>query len=299
MTSTKDPIFDALDRLAGVADADPVGDRMPAIARRAKTNRQRTVALTTVAVAAVAAVGYGAVSRLDLVGRAEDPGYATSPSRAVDATPSTPEPSNPEPSTPAQDPSSSSSAQAGSYTAVENVRADVDGDGTRERVSVMLPEAEAAAYDPTELVSSDNAQLVLWRDGPAFVAGMSGVVPTFDGTPDLNGDGAAEVVLGFSSGDSYSVRVYTWVADQGLVEVTVVRGEAPKELVSDSSLVSFEFDGTAVGTGIDGNELVSWMTTQPGSTQFDSWVWRLDGGVLTATPDGTRCATGTGLPEPC
>ena len=54
-----DPIFDSLDRLAGLADADHVGDRMPDIRRRAREARRRKVAGAGVAAAAVLAAGIG------------------------------------------------------------------------------------------------------------------------------------------------------------------------------------------------------------------------------------------------
>lgn len=55
-TRERDPIFEALDRLAGIADGDPVGDRMPDIRRRAGMARRRRVA-GLVAAAVVLTVG--------------------------------------------------------------------------------------------------------------------------------------------------------------------------------------------------------------------------------------------------
>lgn len=56
--SAHDPIFEALDRLADVADRSVTGDRMPDIRRRVRVARQRKVA--GVAAVAVLAVGLGA-----------------------------------------------------------------------------------------------------------------------------------------------------------------------------------------------------------------------------------------------
>ncbi len=55
-TREHDPLFEALDRLAGIADGDPVGDRMPDITRRVRTARRRKGA-GLVAAATVLAVG--------------------------------------------------------------------------------------------------------------------------------------------------------------------------------------------------------------------------------------------------
>lgn len=55
-TQQRDPLFESLDRLAGIADTDLVGDRMPDIQRRVRVARQRKGA-GLVAAAAVLAVG--------------------------------------------------------------------------------------------------------------------------------------------------------------------------------------------------------------------------------------------------
>ncbi len=55
-TQERDPVFESLDRLAGMADADLVGDRMPGIQRRVRVARRRRRA-GLVAAAAVVAVG--------------------------------------------------------------------------------------------------------------------------------------------------------------------------------------------------------------------------------------------------
>ncbi len=54
-----DPIFNSLDRLAGLADDDVVGDRMSDIRRRVRVTRQRRMAGAGVAAAAVLAAGFG------------------------------------------------------------------------------------------------------------------------------------------------------------------------------------------------------------------------------------------------
>ncbi len=55
----RDPIFESLDQLAGLADRDIAGDRMPDIRRRVRTNRRRRVAAVGVAAAAIVAAGVG------------------------------------------------------------------------------------------------------------------------------------------------------------------------------------------------------------------------------------------------
>ncbi len=57
--NTHDPIFESLDRLAGVADTEPVGDRMPDIKRRVRVARRRKGAGLAVAAALIAVAGVG------------------------------------------------------------------------------------------------------------------------------------------------------------------------------------------------------------------------------------------------
>jgi hypothetical protein len=54
-----DPIFDSLDRLAGLADGDVVGDRMLDIRRRVRVARQRRVAAAGVVAVTLLAAGIG------------------------------------------------------------------------------------------------------------------------------------------------------------------------------------------------------------------------------------------------
>ena len=58
-TDDHDPLFESLDRLAGLADHDATGDRMPDIRRRVRVARRRRVAAVGVAAAAVLAAGVG------------------------------------------------------------------------------------------------------------------------------------------------------------------------------------------------------------------------------------------------
>ncbi|MEZ5094715.1 MAG: hypothetical protein R2731_00390 [Nocardioides sp.] len=305
MSLTKDPIFDALDRLAGVADTDPVGDRMPAITRRARVHRQRAAALTAAGAAAALAVGYAAITSLGPAGRASDPGYATSspsPTTAPTSDPSAPTLPPPESARPSDDVGTpeGSNGPADNYRAVESVRADVDGDGSAERLQVMLPKAEAAAYDPRESVTSDHISLVVWQNqGADFVAGMSGSVPTFAGTPDLDGDGAAEVVLAFSGGDGFSMQVWTASGPgTGLAPAEPDLGGAPSVLAEGSSL--FGSEATATGVALADGRLVSWRRPDQASPQVDTWVWQLDGAALVPVSDGTKCFTpGDAAPTAC
>ncbi len=55
----RDPVVDGLDRLAGLADDDLVGNRMPDIRRRVRVARQRRMATVGVAAVATLAVGAG------------------------------------------------------------------------------------------------------------------------------------------------------------------------------------------------------------------------------------------------
>ncbi|MGH3448944.1 MAG: hypothetical protein ACRDP4_15100, partial [Nocardioidaceae bacterium] len=53
----RDPMFEALDRVAGIADTDPVDDRMPGIKRRVRVSRRRKGAGIAVAAAALVVAG--------------------------------------------------------------------------------------------------------------------------------------------------------------------------------------------------------------------------------------------------
>ncbi len=58
-TQQRDPLFESLDRLAGLADNDVVGDRMPEIRQRVRVARRRRVAVVAAAAAVLAVVGVG------------------------------------------------------------------------------------------------------------------------------------------------------------------------------------------------------------------------------------------------
>lgn len=77
MNNATDPISEALDRLARAADANPLGDPMPGIMRKARANRRRATALVASGLAAVVAASFTLSSALDSPRAAQDPGTPT------------------------------------------------------------------------------------------------------------------------------------------------------------------------------------------------------------------------------
>jgi len=275
-----DPILEALDRLATVADTDPVGDRMPAIRRRVQVTRRRNTALAVSGVAAVVALGIGLDSLIQ------------GPERGIDPAPSpTGTPSSPTSPTESE-PSGTETVTLPPTQVQERVRADLDGDGTADQVELWVPEGSVQG-DPTA-----GAWLA------TTVAGVEAVVPVGDldsyyslGQPtDLDGNGTDELFVDESQGgDGASTAVYVWTGD------SLVMAEpdpaAPKAIAADGRLTSSaEFSGFSLQDG----GLWSWRLREyAGGPEATTWKWELDGTTLTAVKQpGTQCVNG-GVIAPC
>jgi hypothetical protein len=284
MNNTTDPISKALDRLARVADSNPVGDPMPGITRKARANRRRVNALVASGLAAVAVAGFAVSSVVGFPQAVQDPGYANSPSAAPSSTPSTP-------------PSPTGELALAEY---DQARADVNGDGAPDVIDVLSPEAEVGEGQDVSSASEDVWLEVEMAAGHTALVRFSGetIVPTIVGTPDLDGDGAAEVVLSFSGGDAARLKVFTWDGET-VVQAEPDPGPVP-DLVEDGGLYSDPYVGSSAL--VDGG-LISWVPTGDETAPFEVrvWTWQLDGTLLVATEaEQIRCMSpGQQFPEPC
>lgn len=280
--NTTDPIHEALDRLAKVADTHPVADPMPGVTRRARANRRRTVALSAGASSLVVVAGLGFASVLNLPDPAGSLGYADSPSPSPSPAPRTPAPSPTEPA-------------LGAY---DRARADVDGDGVADTVSVRLPEADAAEGQDSSLLSKDVRLHVRFAAGTTAELRFGEVLaPTIAATPDLDGNGTAEVVLSFSGGDAAWLKAFTW--HDGTIDQAEPAPGSPADLVDDGGLYSSE--EVASSSVVDG-ELISWVGTDDTSEPFEVrvWTWQLEGKRLVATEEEQLQCTRPGQhPQPC
>jgi hypothetical protein len=282
-TKNTDPIFEALDRLAGVVDTKPVGDPMPGITRRARANRRRATAFAAGGVTAVVATGLGLAVVVDLPDSAQSPGFT--------GTPSTP------PTSASSTPTSSPREQA--LAEYDRARADVDGDGAADTIQVLVPEADANEGHDVSMVSKDvRLQVELAAGATIELPFGETLAPTISGTPDLDRDGTAEVVLSFSGGDVAWLEVFTWDG------ATVVQAEpatgSPADLVDDGGLYSApEVASAALVDGV----LMSWVGTGDMSAPYQVrvWTWQLDDEQLVATEaDQLQCFSPDAQhPEPC
>ncbi len=281
MNNTTDPIAKALDRLARVADTNPVGDPMPGITRKARANRRRATALVASGLAAVVTAGVGTAALLDLpdlLDPAGDPGYANSPSTSPTPAPNTP-------TSPPREPALAEYDQA---------QADVNGDGAAGTVRVLVPDADEGldvSMDVRLQVEPAAGAAVELRIGETLI-------PTIAGTPDLDGNGTDEVVLSFSGGDAGWLKVFSWDGDT-LVQAEPAPGPVA-DLVYDGGLYSEA--GVASSALVDGG-LISWVPTGDESAPFEVrvWTWQLDGTLLVATEaEQIQCfSPGQQYPKPC
>jgi hypothetical protein len=282
MSNATDPVFEALDRLASVVDSRPAADPMPGITRRARAHRRRVTALAAGGVMTVGAAGIAVASALDFPDPARDPGFTDVPSTSPTSAPSTPTSSPAEPA----------------LAEYDRARADVDGDGVADIIRVLVPEADADEGQDVSMVSKDvRLQVELAAGGTVELDFGESLAPTIDGTPGLDGNGTAEVVLSFSGGDAASLEVFTWDGE------TVVRAEpapgSPADLVDDGGLYSAP--EVASAALVDGG-LISWVGTGDVSAPYDVrvWTWQLDDERLVAAEaEQVQCMTPGEYPEPC
>ncbi len=290
MNNTTDPIFEALDRLARVVDTNPVGDPMPGITRKARAHRRRVTALATGGGAVVVAAGVGSASVVDFPDPARDSDYANSLSTSPTSVPSTSPTSVP--STPTSSPSEPPLAE------YDRAHADVDGDGAAEIILVRVPKADADQGQDVSMVSKDvRLQVELATGATDELRFGEALAPTISGTPDLDWNGTADVVLSFSGGDAAWLKVFTWDGD------TVVQAEpasgSPADLVDDGGLHSAP--EVASSTLVDGG-LISWVGTGDTSSPYEVrvWTWQLDEERLVAVEaQKVQCLIPGQYPKPC
>ncbi|HEX6232426.1 MAG TPA: hypothetical protein VFZ63_04805 [Jiangellaceae bacterium] len=288
MNDTTDPIFKALDRLARVADTNPVGDPMPGIRRKARANRRRAAALVASGLAAVVAAGFAASSVVDFPRAAQDPGYANSPSAAVSVAP------RPAPSTPPSRPGEPTLAE------YDQARADVNGDGSADVIRILGAEADAADGQEETMASADvrvDVELTGSRAEMVLVLDET-LVPTIVGTPDLDGDGAAELVLSFSGGDAGWLKVFTWNGEN------VVKAEPDPDSLSDLIDNGGLYSQEGVASSVLADDgLISWVPIgdESAPAEVRVWTWQLHGMLLVAAEaEQTQCfRPGQQYPRPC
>ncbi len=282
MNNTTDPIFEALDRLARVVDTNPVGDPMPGITRKARAHRRRVTALAAGGGAVVVAVGVGSASVVDFPDPARDPGYANSPSTSPTSAPNTP----------------TSSPSGPTLAEYDRARADVDGDGAADIIRIRVPKADVKEGQDVSMVSKDvRLQVELAAGATDELRFGEALAPTISGTPDLDGNGSAEVVLSFSGGDAAWLKVFTWDGD------TVVQAEpatgSPADLVADGGIYSAP--EVASAALVDGG-LISWVGTGDTSAPYEVrvWTWQLNEKRLVAgEAEQVQCMTPGQYPKPC
>lgn len=282
MNNKTDPILEALDRLTSVVDSNPVGDPMPGITRRARANRRRATALAAGGGTVVVVAGVGLASVVDFPEAGRDPGYADSPSASPTSAASTPTSSPSEPT----------------LAEYDRARADVDGDGAADIIRVQVPKADADQGQDVSMVSKDvRLQVELAAGATDELRFGETLAPTISGTPDLDGNGTAEVVLSFSGGDAGWLKVFTWDGD------TVVQAEpatgSPADLVHDGGLYT---EAEVVSSALVDGGLISWVPTGDTSTPIEVrvWTWQLDENRLVATEvEQVQCMSPGQYPKPC
>lgn len=260
MSGTDDRLQDALDRLAARADSAPPTDPVPGIVRRARARRRRANALAAGAAGATVLVSAGVLMTSGLPGPERPPG----PADGSSATP--PEATR------------STSPPLGVY---DTARADVDGDGAADRVDVLLPAADADLGPDVSFVSEDvRLRVTRAAGGVARLQLGESLAPTITGTPDLDGDGSAEVVLTASGGDAAWLRTFVW--DGRLLHQATPAEGSPPRLVDDGGL---HVTAEAVGADLVEGRLLSWVPTEDTSAPYElrAWAWRLEQGRLVAT----------------
>jgi hypothetical protein len=282
MNDTTDPVSEALDRLARVVDANPVGDPMPGIIRKARADRRRVTALAAGGVVAVVAATVGVVSAVDLADNAEGRGPTGSPSTSSTSTPSTP----------------TSSATVPALAEYDRARADVDGDGEVDMIRVMIPATDADEGQDASIVSKDvRLHVELAAGGSVELSFGEALAPTISGTPDLDGNGTAEVVLSFSGGDAAWLRVFAW--DGETVVQAHPANDSPAALVDDRGLY---LDPEVAASALVDGGLISWVTTGDTSAPYEVrvWTWQLDETQLVATEaQQVQCISPGQYPKPC
>lgn len=300
--SNPDALRDALDQLAGAADTgpalDPTSDLMTGIRAEARRNRNRVAVLTSVGLAAAVVVGYAALSAGPGVPRT-DSGLATDPPTTELSTPGSPSPSPTPSATESSTESLPGSDGLPPLDTIDTRRADVDGDGSPDRIRLLVPSGMADEEYPsetwlevrlasgTQTVQVSEVEMSVSFFSPAAVA-------------DLNSDGGSEILLvDTSGGESGGLSVWFWSvwSDDGLGWANNYADGTPRKLVNDSG--SLAMGGEELGVAVDDGALFSWEVVEPGSQEVRTWKWLLDGGLLGAFEQpGTQCIS-FGVLSPC
>jgi hypothetical protein len=258
-TQQRDPIFESLDRLAGIADADLVGDRMPHIQRRVRVARRRRTAGIVVAAAVLAVGGLGIW-------------HALPSERAAGPV------SHPDPTTPTE---AVETSPVDDFTTADRLRADLDGDGTDDLVQVLVPKDVQAEHQLLR---------VTWGTGETTDAALPSTMTAGLVDPvDLDADGDLELVVLAGGGETSETSVFLAGVDavQQVKTVDAAGHDLPLRSLGDS---------TAWQTYVGPAGISSYRLVDPTATHFPAPVqvreWSLVGDTLTQSPETvSRCVT--------
>lgn len=167
---------------------------------------------------------------------------------------------------------------------VEELRADVDGDGREDRVRFLAADRrdEEPVAQAVEVRTATGARSLVALE-PAYL-------PTVLPPAELGGAPGEELLLRLTGGgDGAAVLVLTWV--DGALERAVPTGRQPL-------LLALGGNGVVASTWVDDQGLGSWLLVDPQGTgrEADLWRWSLAGTTLTAARAGTAC-TDPGDPD--
>lgn len=253
MMNTHDPIFESLDRLAGIADADHVGDRMPDIKRRVRVARRRKGTGLAVAAALIAVAGVGVSQGL--------PSTRTAP--------------------PPVDNPGDIQSPGGHFTTFDRRRADLDGDSAAEVIKIRVP---------VDTTVEDQQLQVEWGNGDIVTTALPNTMETsLLGPIDLDDDGDLELITRGGGGETSVTKVFQ-AEPASLAEVeTVDAAGAGASLATSAEPTTWQVHVAA--DGIYSYRLTD-PTTLDFPAPVTLRLWTLEGSTFTLPERSeTQCVT--------
>jgi hypothetical protein len=218
-TEQRDPIFESLDQLAGIADTDVAGDRMPDIQRRVRVSRQRKGAGVLAAAAVLAVAGVAVWQGL--------PNESSAP-------PVTPPPAT----TPWQKITIDAEAQDTNHLQISYT---INGESTAYSDAETGEPIDVAGPAYTELIVDGDS--VTGSDGSAMDCKPGGALTPY--TLEFPGDGPAVVDV-FGAGEHTVVVKAPYCADGEIVmdiQRVVVTTVATGSTIGDQLRTDLDGDG--------------------------------------------------------